>query len=295
MGGNKENSMTASDLRPTKKLLVMDLLNEAGFDVTDWSNYKGRNPAANPKYCYNWSFEQPGEMFAVCLWHSSIAKDGIQISHSFKPSSRSIRNTEPGSANWNKRSSEMQDRVRRAYEQQLPIRVIVVDGKQRNPKDLRPVASQVNARLLDPLPWAVKDYNLGTGEWLLIRGAKPYAPAVESSDVELAYFEGTSRWRFVLHRKREAELRRAKISKVMSVGRLVCEVPNCGFDFEKRYGEVGKDYAQVHHKTPLSNAPPEGRKISINDLAVVCANCHVMIHRWGQCRPLDGLIKSNNN
>jgi 5-methylcytosine-specific restriction protein A len=159
------------DLKPTKKLLVMDLLHEAGFDVSDWSNYNGKSPAANPKYCYNWSFEQPGEMFAVCLWYSTIEKSGDQISHPFKPSSRLINSSEPGSANWRKRSNEMQDRVRRAYEQELPIRVIVVDGKRRNPNAQRPVASQVNARLLDPRPWAVKDYNLRTGEWLLIRGA----------------------------------------------------------------------------------------------------------------------------
>ena len=184
----------------------------------------------------------------------------------------------------------MQDRVRRAYDQQLPIRVIVVDGKQRNPADAKPVVSKVSARLLDPEPWAVKEYNLATGEWLLIRGAKPFAPAVETPDVELSFFEGKTRWRFVLHRKREAELRRAKIVEAMSAGKLVCEVLNCGFDFEECYGPLGSGYAQAHHKIPLKKAPPEGRKIFLKDLAVVCANCHVMIHRGGECRPLEGLI-----
>jgi len=232
---------TLRELKPVKKHLVMNLLQSAGFDVSDWSNYKGRNPATNPKYCYNWSFEQPGEMFAVCLWHSSIEDGGSEISCSFKPSDRRIRSTEPGSAIWNKRSNDLQDRIRRAYQQQLPIRVIVVDGKRRDPEDTKPVASKVSARLLDHVAWAVKDYNLRTGEWVLVRGAKPFALAIDSSDDELAYFEGKSRWKFVLHRKREGELRRKKISQALSQGRLVCEVPQCGFDFEKRYGELGKD------------------------------------------------------
>jgi hypothetical protein len=285
-------AMTAlSDLRPAKKFLVMNLLAGAGFDVSDWANYDGDHPASNPKYCYNWSFEQPGETFAVCLWFSGLKKRGDEIYHAHVPSRRGARRTDAGSSNWNKRADEMQDRVRRAYEQQLPIRVIVVEGKQRNPDDANPVASKVSARLLDPEPWAVKEYNLTTGEWLLIRGAKPFAPAVETADVELSFFEGKSRWRFVLHRKREAELRRAKIAEAMAAGKLVCDVPNCGFDFEERYGSLGSGYAQVHHKIPLRKAPPEGRKILLKDLAIVCANCHAMIHRGGECRPLAGLIR----
>ena len=103
----------------------------------------------------------------------------------------------------------------------------------------------------------------------------------------LSFFEGKARWRFVLHRKREEELRPAKIAEATIAGRLV---PKCGFDFQKCYGELGIGYAQVHHKIPLNKAPPEGRKIALKDLAVVCANCHVMIHRYGRCRDLEGLI-----
>ena len=54
----------------------------------------------------------------------------------------------------------------------------------------------------------------------------------------------------------------------------------CGFNFEKAYGEWGKDWAEVHHLTPMY----ETKKSKIQtdpkkDLAVVCANCHRMIHR----------------
>jgi hypothetical protein len=56
------------ELKPTQKLLVMDLLDQAGVDVSDWKNFKGDVPANNPKYCYNWSFEKPGQLIVVCLW-----------------------------------------------------------------------------------------------------------------------------------------------------------------------------------------------------------------------------------
>ena len=111
-------------------------------------------------------------------------------------------------------------------------------------------------------------------------------------DEVLEGFEGAAKRRFVLHRRREAGLRRKKLQEALrrNDGRLVCEVPNCEFDFAERYGVLGVGYAQIHHKELLSEAPKEGRKVTLDDLAVVCANCHVMIHIGGECRPLEGLI-----
>ncbi len=278
------------DLKPTKKLLVMHLLDEAGFDVSSWANYRGKHPASNPK-SYNWSFEQAGEKIALYLWHSSIKPVGNEVQHRLIPSSRGAKRKGPGAANWNKRAADMQTHVRTAYEQQLPITAIIVDGPQRNPNDAHPVASKVKARLLDSEPWAVKEYNFETGEWLLVRCRKPFTPAFSPPDIELSFFEGTRRAKFVLHRRREGEMRRAKIAEALAKdGKLVCEVPKCKFDFRDRYGPLGEGYAQVHHLIPLKKAPPKGRKIFLKDLAIVCANCHAMIHRNGDCRPLEGLI-----
>ena len=53
----------------------------------------------------------------------------------------------------------------------------------------------------------------------------------------------------------------------------------CGFDYEKCYGELGKDYIEVHHKTPLSVNKKEINVDIKNDLVCLCANCHRMIHR----------------
>lgn len=53
----------------------------------------------------------------------------------------------------------------------------------------------------------------------------------------------------------------------------------CGFDFEKAYGELGKDYIEVHHVVPLASQNEEIKVNPATDLIVVCANCHRMIHR----------------
>ncbi|WP_198173028.1 HNH endonuclease [Hymenobacter ginkgonis] len=60
-----------------------------------------------------------------------------------------------------------------------------------------------------------------------------------------------------------------------------CEV--CGFNFEQHYGALGQDFAECHHKNPLAERPEElwaqGLTTSLDEVAVVCANCHRMLHR----------------
>jgi hypothetical protein len=93
--------------------------------------------------------------------------------------------------------------------------------------------------------------------------------------------EGKERLILVRHRARERWLRDQKIAaaKVAHQGRLPCEV--CGFDFFQTYGEVGRDYAEVHHTAPLGDRTKPSLT-RLEDLAIVCANCHVMIH-LGRC------------
>ncbi len=53
----------------------------------------------------------------------------------------------------------------------------------------------------------------------------------------------------------------------------------CGFDFEQTYGEIGKDFIEVHHVVMVSTMG-ENYSVDINnDLYPVCPNCHAMIHR----------------
>lgn len=111
-----------------------------------------------------------------------------------------------------------------------------------------------------------------------------------ADEEEISGLEGPLVRRYVLHRKRESWLRQEKIESILrTTGALRCEVPRCNFDFRARYGELGKAYAQVHHLKPLS-ARDGVRETKLSDLAVVCANCHVMIHLCGKCRDMARLI-----
>jgi 5-methylcytosine-specific restriction protein A len=58
----------------------------------------------------------------------------------------------------------------------------------------------------------------------------------------------------------------------------VCQV--CAFDFEKAYGPLGHQYIEAHHLTPFSELDERPKKIDpATDYAVVCSNCHRMLHR----------------
>lgn len=54
----------------------------------------------------------------------------------------------------------------------------------------------------------------------------------------------------------------------------------CGFNFENKYGDWGKEWAEVHHLVPISENKKEKRQTDPKkDLVILCANCHRMIHR----------------
>lgn len=83
--------------------------------------------------------------------------------------------------------------------------------------------------------------------------------------------KGEGRKRLVKHIVRERDSKIVKAKKD-SAKTLECEV--CGFDAEAFYGVP---YCEVHHRIPLADLE-EGTKTKIEDLAIVCANCHRIIH-----------------
>ncbi|MBK9118193.1 MAG: HNH endonuclease [Phycisphaerales bacterium] len=57
-----------------------------------------------------------------------------------------------------------------------------------------------------------------------------------------------------------------------------CQV--CDFSFEETYGAWGRGFAIVHHLRMLADDAGEERETDPRtDLAVLCANCHCMVHR----------------
>lgn len=84
---------------------------------------------------------------------------------------------------------------------------------------------------------------------------------------------------YKLHKSRERSVKIVAMKKKWAserYGKLVCEV--CEFDFLEYYGELGADFIECHHRTPLSSLKVSS-KTSLADLALVCANCHRMLHK----------------
>lgn len=100
-----------------------------------------------------------------------------------------------------------------------------------------------------------------------------------------------------LHRKRErsAKLRRAKKERVeKETGRLSCEA--CDLDFGERYGARAKGFIECHHIIPLHTLKP-GQRTKLDDLALLCPNCHRVLHMrkpWLTVEGVRGLVKRHD-
>lgn len=92
-----------------------------------------------------------------------------------------------------------------------------------------------------------------------------------------------------VHKTRErnkAIVKKKKESVLRKTGALKCET--CSFDFKEIYGELGEGFAECHHKKPVSQLK-NNEKTKLDDLAILCANCHRMIHRSKPWKTIDEL------
>jgi 5-methylcytosine-specific restriction protein A len=108
-----------------------------------------------------------------------------------------------------------------------------------------------------------------------IQPGDPDVGIVQSEDEE--FTEG--RILTTLHKRRERNpqvVRKKKAAVLIEHGRLECEI--CRFDFAVKYGQLGVGFTECHHIVPVSKLSA-GQKTKIADLAIVCANCHRIIHR----------------
>lgn len=93
-----------------------------------------------------------------------------------------------------------------------------------------------------------------------------------NNDIEHQMVEGRLMEDKVLRRVRN----RAARQKCLENSNFTCSV--CGFNFYKVYGEIGKDFIEVHHTKPLSSYNEE-HEILQSELVALCSNCHSMVHR----------------
>lgn len=89
--------------------------------------------------------------------------------------------------------------------------------------------------------------------------------------------EGADRVFLKLHKNKErssAIVAQAKY-RARSEGRFFCEV--CTFNFETEFPALGTGFIECHHKLPIATGGI--RRTLVEDLAIVCSNCHRMLHR----------------
>lgn len=100
----------------------------------------------------------------------------------------------------------------------------------------------------------------------------------DEEDEELSFVnEGRVIYKLHKYRERNSKInKKKKANHLKQFGNLACEA--CGFDFFEVYGELGEGFIECHHRVPLSDLDAE-TKTRLDDLALVCANCHRILHR----------------
>lgn len=111
--------------------------------------------------------------------------------------------------------------------------------------------------------------------------------------------EGSLDKRTTVQRNRSNKLREIAIKEFKNQhdGELFCIA--CGFNFLEFYGELGKDFIEIHHSEPIHLMDIQGIKVSIEEalkkVFTICPNCHRMIHRKKEMLSMDDLKKLLNN
>jgi 5-methylcytosine-specific restriction protein A len=111
-------------------------------------------------------------------------------------------------------------------------------------------------------------------------------PKVDASGIDGAL-------RVDLHKKSERRIRNSKLVKhVKAMLGSTCQ--GCGITLHNVYGDIGKDFIEAHHLTPLALAPKEGVHLTTKDFTVLCPTCHRIIHRLG-CPDIEVLRQNVNS
>lgn len=112
-------------------------------------------------------------------------------------------------------------------------------------------------------------------------------PDVE--EINLSVKEGGRKLITHFRRERNPRIVSEKKAQVLKAsGKLKCEA--CDFDFLEKYGELGYGFCEAHHKKPLSDSNRE-LETKLEDLAILCSNCHRMIHRTKPMMSVDEFKK----
>ncbi len=246
---------------------VIDLVEEAGHDISDWGNFRGgpAKASVNPRYCYEWAFTQHDKPVILSIWFEQMQVDGDRVFQDLNVRQEGLAAPSPVRRT---RSNRFDDALQLAWREKWPLRVIVCEGDMRDITVEQESGSSVQKRLLDPSPWALTSYDWDTGRARIERAAAPRF--IDQHD--LAELEAEVRVREVSGRafSRSAEVRQ----RVLSRANGKCEF--CGTPgFQTPHGV----YLETHHIQPLA----QGGGDSTQNVIALCANHHREAH-YGKLR-----------
>lgn len=148
-------------------------------------------------------------------------------------------------------------------------------------------ASEITSTPIYKRYWPKSDPRLCHPNWVISGicwvGLKPERPVSDPIDPENRFYEeGAKKRRLHLLRERNrAVVAKAKELRIEIDPLLHCEI--CNFSYLQKYGQIGKGFIEAHHIVPISELK-EGSRTSPEDLALICSNCHRMIHSGGITR-----------
>jgi 5-methylcytosine-specific restriction protein A len=99
----------------------------------------------------------------------------------------------------------------------------------------------------------------------------PFIPT--DNETQKTYAEGTPNQVTLTKYERNPHARK----KCIEHYGLSCVV--CDFNFEKVYGQIGKEFIHVHHLRQVATVGKTYEVDPLKDLRPVCPNCHSIIHR----------------
>lgn len=178
------------------------------------------------------------------------------------------------------------------YSQTFPVQEIAFGSKQKLPLGYEAGHALGKCYELSHLPSQEElEFDLQT----MVKAYREliFAGGVDNSeDIRAASTSGekttiSQRRVYTLHKKieRNGNYRQAVLRRHGSR----CQA--CGALLQEKYGKLGEGVAEVHHLTPLSTLE-EGLSYSYDvgkDFAVLCPNCHRVIHRMDDPSDLEGL------
>lgn len=84
-------------------------------------------------------------------------------------------------------------------------------------------------------------------------------------------------------------IKKAKQKRLDEIGELRCDV--CNFSFSEKYNDIDNDPIEAHHLKQITDMK-DGDRTKIEDLALLCPNCHRIIHSKNPPIEINKLKKS---